>query len=312
MIKLRTISFFRVSALQRTSALIFVVLSARLAVGQSIDAAIAFQSFKDQFQRDPRVGCGSIVHEAALAKSLVQIGPPLLPLIEREFQRASAPGSNLGFVSVWLEPIYAKIVGSPAFSVLKQRETSSGDGTKRRNLDRALAVSLGITSYVSDTRMAIREISCIRGAGPRSALDQLIVGWLQADLKWLEAALGPVAKTSLQQLILREHWELLRAKLMKGGGSPIAIGFKFNIPNAWRIAEPALESTEAADSFEELPDRSTLAIETVFYGSNGVRCGAMPITFNKIDDNMLSTHQVDSMDIEQLLRLLSTCGTSAH
>jgi hypothetical protein len=90
------------------------------------------------------------------AVALAQVGPAALPDIEKELDAIEQRGYE-SFGADWLELAYARIRGPAAYERLRKLEGDPkfgsdrlfGDDSQRRTLDGAIALSLGLTSFVS-------------------------------------------------------------------------------------------------------------------------------------------------------------------
>lgn len=277
-----------------------------------VDPAAALELLKKREWQHGVGSCGSVGEQARLARLLVRAGSKALPLIEREFQRAGVKDSELGIVSTWFEPIYARILGASAFSILKYRAGQTGDSPRRRNVDHALAISLGITSYVSDTRMPSRELSCLGDGGPRVALDRVIVGWLKADRSWLETALGSKSKAALSRLLGDEPWESFHARQMHGAPGALAVGYRLKAEDHPNFSSPGYEFVERAPDDGREDSGLPVVIEVTVFDAKGGRCGAMPVAFAKTGGSAWLTYRVDEDAIGPLLVMVASCARSSR
>jgi hypothetical protein len=177
-------------------------------------------------------------------------------------------------------------------------------GSARRNMDGAIAISLALTSYVSDSLPLLRNISCTRGPEPRDPLDRLILGWERNDRPWLEASLGPRARVSLNSWLDHQPWADMRQQLWPVQSAGVAVGYRFEIAGRW--SEPIWTLPEPSANGVQAPD---FDIETHFTDRFGNNCGRKRIRFLSVTENRVDRYLVDDSDLTDLLRLIGTCAT---
>ena len=112
-------------------------------------------SFAQEFGQ---LSCGSEDAEAhdsrAAAASLARLGASALPSLEGALDSIEKKGERSEFSSgaPWLLYAYAKIEGPAAFSRLRRMIARPRLNFFQAGLDNAIALSLGLTSYVSSSR----------------------------------------------------------------------------------------------------------------------------------------------------------------
>ena len=257
------------------------------------------------------------------ANSLVALGAAAIPgldealdLIEqREQPTRVAPSSK------WLLFAYARIRGPAAYKRLRAMADNPTLRYLRGDIDQSLAIALGLTSYISASRIADPFVCC-GSMEPRNALDQLILAWLQGNRSEVEDALGARARLALGSLLTRHSWLDLHTEIWHGASSSgLALGYRFDDSGDWSQPDETLDQTLYArrhsvnlGQFPVHPD-----ILTHFVGISGLSCGSLDIEFVRVPkspDGLLSKYVVDDPDLRGLLRTITECAvkspTSAH
>ncbi len=197
--------------------------------------------------------CGCVRAERRDALALASLGDAALPEIEKVLNKVDSGRGTLIGLS-WLELAHARIKGPAAYERLRGLELNSKTGSDgpfgfdsgRRNLDGAIALSLGLTSFVSALGSPsvvhaepFRALLCGKGEQPRVALDAFIKALERNDDFSFQARLGPDAKAALDSILKNETWSELRAGLLREGKplSDFAIGYLFDAAGPW--SEPA-------------------------------------------------------------------------
>lgn len=265
----------------------------------------------DQQQKDTLgiFNCGQAVADQTAARSLVKLGDSALPEIEKELEKIQQRGRKVGDGSPWLQLAYARIRGPAGFSRLRRMEVDSNVGVHRSNVDGALALSLFLTSYVSDSRPLLRNIRCTRGPEPRDALDQFILAWEKDDRQWLEASLAPRAKIALNSLLAGKTWADLRSELWPTNLSAnAAVGYRFAIAGRW--SEPVETLDDPQDNRDLiLPENPDL--DTLFKSRSGTDCGKLLVKFIKTEVGVgpgYLMYLVDNSDLRNLLQVIGSCA----
>jgi hypothetical protein len=222
----------------------------------------------------------------AAAKALVRQGQAALPAVEEAIDlfgknggaRSNAPPYLLFYV-------YAKIQGQSAFPRLWH--LSSDPTLWPFGLEPpsdAMALALGLTSYVPDTRSLARVLHCW-GQQPRDALNQLILGWERGDEEWFESALGPDATAALKSLRKERDWATMRAELWPSKSSGhTAVGYRFALEGQYSMPEWNIIDAEYGDSDftglgAPLPESQEFPLTTQFTDKTGKRCGTFEVKF---------------------------------
>src|ERR1700734_582618 len=125
------------------------------------------------------------------------------------------------------------------------------------SLDTAAALSLDITSYVSDWRQFVPENSC-GGPSPRKALDQLILAWERND----------------------------RGK----PSDNIAVGYGFDSRSRWS------KPPEMQEDYH-YPRIEDIELDTVFKDGSGKDCGRRRIKFLSPDFAVYNSDSADLLRV---------------
>jgi hypothetical protein len=269
---------------------------------------------KDEFLQVVTVSCGlEIAQEQPdreAARSLVAWGVSAIPDIEAALDSIAKHGEHSKFArnSGWLLYAYAKIRGPAAYPQLRKLQSHGHLDLFGNGLDTAIALSLGLTSYVEPKRRPAHE-GC-HGAEPREALDQMILSWERGDHAEFEGHLGPNAKAALTRLPGRK---LLEAKPGAGG----AVGFRLDISGRWSGPEETLDEDGYSDHIPNVhPSLMNPELATVFTNRLGHECGRTDVRFFGSNTRISlggppvlpEMYLVDNSDIDGLLHLISTCA----
>ena len=152
---------------------------------------------------------------------------------------------------------------------------------------------------------------CDRSEEPRDALDQLILAWETNNRVYLEASLGPRARSALDRLLTGKSWATMRAELwLSESGRSLAIGYRFAIAGPWSEPEETLEEERGRGHRDEQPVNPE--IETLFTTSSGVHCGGLPVAFFETPRTQWSwgpvKYSIDNPNLVDLLRLIASCA----
>ena len=259
-------------------------------------------------------GCGQVTADVEAATALARLGDSAIPEIEKALNAMENRGGPRGYGSMWVQLAYARIKGPSAYPRLRRLEDDSKEAFERDNLDSAIALSLALTSYVSNSRLPIRNISCTRGPEPRDAVDQLILGWERNDRSWLERSLGPRARTALKALLQGKTWAAMRSELWSAKPDDrVAVGYRFNIPGHWSEPAHTLEQQPASRDNTRISLKDEFNIDTVLTDSSGTDCGTRPVALLKSRTSAVGREKylIDNSNLGDLLRLISSCAARA-
>jgi hypothetical protein len=254
------------------------------------------------------IGAASLADREAVT-GLVMQGAAALPAVNEAIDSMEQSGQKSPFFRnfYWVLFAYAKIQGPAAVPRLLALNTNSYLGRAFGfAIDRAIALSSGLTSYVPQSRPTGPVLRCT-GLQPRDALDQLILGWEKDDSSWMEASLGPTSVAALTALLNGRSWTEFRSEYWPAkSGNPVSVGYRFVVPNTWSEPEMSLEFARPGPIVPEPP-----TLETHFTNRAGVECGSLAVTFRRTQAPPgpgTLAFQVNQSDIGGLLRLIGSCA----
>ena len=267
---------------------------------------VGFLTYESGRRFSPMMTCGAVYSDALedeqATRSLVDLGAEALPELNRALDALSTT-SAWRFGAGWLLAAYARIEGAAALPRLRKMiGTSVVDPWV---VDSAIAISFGLTSYVSSARERRDTFTCYRPEEPREALDNVIAAWGAGDTSWLERNLGQRAKASLAPRAEGPGWMSVKAGFTDGDARP-AVGYRFEISGPWSqpwLAEPLREAWGEA-KLSKFP--RSLAISTVFVDGRGQACGKRVVEFAQ--DGGPMKYVVDAPEPTDLLRLIEHCA----
>jgi hypothetical protein len=240
---------------------------------------------------------------------LARLGDPAVHEIELELDKSERHGGD-AYGLRWLQLAYARIRGPAAYPRLRRMEGDSKRGFKRNNLDDSIALSLSLTSYVSDSRPLVRSIRCTRAPEPRDALDQVILGWQRDHRAWLEGALSPSGKSALKKLLEQRSWSEMRTDIWHAGAAGgIAVGYRFNVPGPWSEPVETLDDESASETPVITVKGPQFEIDTTFTDRSGRPCGSKRIRF--LEDKVgveRRSYYIDDTNVFDFFKLISACA----
>jgi hypothetical protein len=311
----------RVSDLRRLGqkfALILLLLGHQTTIGQEMTASdlIAFLTYQSgrqgkEYADAGMFSCADYDADRAAAASLAVLGQPAVGEIERAIRSMGPPdrGSDFALGLRWLIAAYAQIKGADAYPVILKMAIDSG-----RNLDDALALSLGLTSYVSTSRTLGSTIHCMRNEyGPFDPLNLLILAWEQDNQSSFESSLGPAARASLDALLNRQTWADVRSELWRGKAAErSAVGYTFKGAGRWS-SPLRLAKREDWDWRSDNDVTASLKPELVtsFLSASGRHCGDQTISFSSAPSATQGgrIYLVNTDNVPGLLSLISGCAS---
>jgi hypothetical protein len=261
-------------------------------------------------------GCPDHHEDRAAAISLVGLGIPALPEIGSalDSMEESGPQSPFSVNGRWLAYAYARIAGKGALPRLLGMLTAPQLRTLGIDLDTSVALSLGLTSYVSmfHTPPALqmtdgRSFFC-RTQEPRDALSQMILALFSDDWPRLKASLGPTASDALGPVTPPTTWAVIKPEMARiAPAAGRAVGYRFDTPGRWSEPEEALE---AGTTQKRAPLAQAVEIKTLFMSRSGADCGVRAVKFVPIQDHGILQHwSIDNGDVADIIKLIAVCAS---
>jgi hypothetical protein len=209
--------------LTRLRLLCVVVLCAPCALGQlgtksASELIASLTSAERRHGTSPIIGvatCGvtqEVLRERAVARELGSRGKAAVPELDRVLESIERDGEDSPFFNGWFLFAYARAQGPAAAPTLMRLIRNPKLDSLQISLDRAIALSLGLTSYVSSGREGGPLIIC-RREEPKDALDEFILALQRGDRTELESSLGPEARMALDRVVEGKSWEATRQEL---------------------------------------------------------------------------------------------------
>lgn len=256
--------------------------------------------------------------DLAAAKSLVKIGAPAVPDLERTLDAIEGEGepseftANAGLILA----AYAEIKGADAYPRLRSMVDNPKLAFIESALDSAIALSLGLTSYVSYRPSTLIPDGPSGSCGvlePRHDLDQLIIAWAAGSASLFRSSLGPDATTALNALLNGRDWAEVRAEFWHSRpGAGLAVGYRLDVSGRW--AEPTMGFAEKREN-AALTNSARPEIDTFFRTGAGGDCGTYRIKFLREPVQagfpLPAEYVVDNTDLAGLLRLIADCASPA-
>jgi hypothetical protein len=255
--------------------------------------------------------------DRAAVRALVMQGPAALPALDEAIGSLEQRGNASPFFRnfYFLLYAYAKIKGPSAVPSLRALNTNTDLRQDfALTIDEAIALSLGLTDYVTQSERSVRVLRCDTGGyQPRDGLSQLILGWERDDRSWMEGSLGPNSTTALSALLKGRSWAEFRSELWPAKlEGPVSVGYRFAIQSPW--SEPSLSLLVRQGEFapEPPPQVSEPALDTHFTNREGGACGSLAVTFVQAPPTtagpVIPAFLVNQSDLGGLLRLIGICA----
>lgn len=247
----------------------------------------------------------------ALAAQLTREGSSATAQLEQVFDSLQARGAESPYFERpdWFFLAYASTLGPSASRRLRAMIADPKLVDLQVALDRALAVSFGVTSYISSVRKYGPGDLC-RRAEPRDALDELIAAFEQGDFSRLARVIGPAAVATLGQMEEGRSWEEFhRAVWRVPPERQSAVGYLFDIRGRWSEPEQVLEGpSRYARNYGDAPVLADdFDLVTSFRTDSGHGCGDYVLHFHAVPDGVRVRYQVNNEDLDGLIRLINTC-----
>jgi hypothetical protein len=236
---------------------------------------LAYSLTHESSHASPVFTCGSLGTDFEgkrdEARSLVALGDAALPAVDGALDSMSKVDAGPRIGVGWLLLAYAEIKGPAAFPRLRRMIDDPRLDSLHPRLDSALAVALGLTSYVGGT-VAPRMTGICERPEPRAILDHLVFALNRDDPSMLGESLGPNARATFDAMLKDGGWSQLR--LSPGHGSPTwggaAVGYRFEIAGRWSRPDQTLDPSEP-DHFYGSGEPLNPEINAVFVNRYGGR-----------------------------------------
>jgi hypothetical protein len=249
--------------------------------------------------------CGGYAAERRVARELALRGPAALPEIRSNLISIEAQADQNGGVH-WLLLALARIEGTNAYPDLRRILDEPRLAVLSNTADEAIALALGLTSYVSKNRRWGVLSDCGPSFQPREAMDQLILSTLQANDAELEASLGAATRVAFDRWRKQKH-NIAKAK----PGNP-SVGYRIDTAGSW--GDPP-ETLEGAVSIHA-GDGPAYELPVFLKDAAGKDCGRASIRFTnqmtfplRGGDIPKLSFLIDSPDIGYIVEMISSCAS---
>jgi hypothetical protein len=255
-------------------------------------------------------GCGitqEVLRERSVARELASRGKAAVPELDRvlgslERDRGDSPFFDR---SGWFLFAYARAQGPAAAPALMRMTRDPRLDSLHITLDRAIALSLGLTSYVSSSREDGQMIIC-RRPEPKDALDEFLLALGRGDRSELESSLGPEARMALDHLLEGKSWEPVYQELWHAPPSgQSAVGYLFDIRGRWSQPEETLEANR--DDGDDPLTAADVTLDTQFRTSSGKDCAKNLVGFKKDSQFGRARYLVNNSNLVDLIRSINMC-----
>lgn len=272
-------------------------------------ALIDFLTYQSEDRRGkPIVYTSGLGHaDRDATRALVLLGREATPELERalDFIEQEAPEARAFVGAENLLAAYARIEGGAAKLRLLRMMENPRLIEIRINLDDAIALSMGLTSYVSDARPLESTISSGRDGEPRDPLDQVIMALAAGNRPLLESALGETGRLALVALkssIPKFHRPF--------GSASVAVGYRFDGGGHW--AEPKVTvDPKNTSGHPLLTSQTEFRLNTVFTDRFGANCGKQEVAFAVLPRSATEPHVrylVDDPNLGEILETIARCA----
>ena len=256
-------------------------------------------------------GCGYVSEDRAASLALVKEGVTAVREIEKALGsiESMGEGSEFALNGAWLLYSYASIKGPDAYPRLRHMAENPRLASFTLALDEALAISFGLTSYVSSTRAPLKVFNCRRTEDPRDAMDRLLLGLLRGDLALVDAAVTE-RTAALVNPMVRDR-TLIAFGGQSGNGSTgahLALGYRFEVAGPWGKPDELL--TDAGATEASLLDSDVVELGVVLTKDSGTPCSRQRVRFVRDDDRngMARGYLIDEPKPQGLLQAISSCA----
>jgi hypothetical protein len=268
-------------------------------------ASITQPPYSDRF-----LGCGPEARYRQLATGLAGLGTSALPDLQNAMYSIRHEGVRSPYATNagWLLLAYTRIRGEAAFPEIRQMLIQPKLDFLRFHLDRAAALSAGLTDYISVGHQPDDEVC--RAQQPRDSLNRLISAWLGRDRRSVETILNSDARTELLSAIHKGTWQSFTAEIWHGRpDKAAAVGYRFRISGRWSEPDEPLVKNRQTIGDEGASAAPEIGVD--FVDRSGRDCGTTTIRFirSDIDGTYASRYFVGNGNIVRLLRIVTGCAT---
>ena len=282
----------------------------------SVAYLVKFLTYKtDERRRRPGIfTCGGESADRRAATSLAQRGESALAVIEPVLESLVEQGarSEYALSAQWIVMAYARIKGEGAVPRLHQIY----DVPKQPlgfSLDTAIAIALGLTSYVSDLRDTIGGGDC-RPEEPRESMDRFLMALKDGQRPEIESALGATARARFKDFIKSRDWrEVRRAIWPRQADAVVGVGYRFQLDGRWADPDESLTEVKGWQMGDavRLAKEPEFLVETLFHDSSGKPCGRRSVKFARrgSGDERYNTYLVNNEDLGELILTIAACAS---
>lgn len=253
--------------------------------------------------------CGDDGRDRELAAALVGQGEAAAKVLAVALQEV-LEGRRGTFNLHWLTDAYATLKGAGSLPLLRRLAADGRFSAHTAALDCSMAISLGLSSWVTLSLPAVSVIRC-QGAEPRDGLNQLILAWIHGDKGEVLAALGPNAAAGLETTIGHGTWARFRDELGAADeGSRAAIGYQ--LMELRPVVVPELRLPGRPDQPSRLDILGALESRVRFANELDADCATVRVEFVVLGHlgGAPSRVLVNSRDLRDILRSISRCASS--
>ena len=272
----------------------------------------------------PSIALAEYLQNRKTAQSLVALGAGAASQLNVALESLADAGTQSKYSrnAGWLMLAYARIEGEPAFYRLQRVGGAGKLAFLVPSFDRAAALALGLTSYVT----SLRPIHIYFGAPeqwafsrfhpdwPRDGLDTFILALEKGDDHVLELSLGSNARSAYQQLAATKWLQDIRLKFKREQIAGSSIGYRFLVPG--QIAEPEEPLADRPpDILQAVRQPGIHQISTAFVTSRGSECRKITVDFesspiaNAFPPGV--RFLIDNRNLRELIKAIGDCSGTA-
>lgn len=270
-----------------------------------------------------RASCGIDNRNRLIASTIADLGKVSLPFLEKVLSDLETAGvkSRYFMNARWVYIAFARIQGPSSFGRLRQLMNTTEH--HQESLDDAVALALGITSYVSARSREPAGRTCNRVGEPRFAMNRIALGCQQADLSMIQSALSDKGKAALAALL---RTKTLRQVMDRSGkitpGVDAAVGFKFSAPDEFsepieplkapQILQQPFQTSDEMTPIRMLTESMPMTLSALLFDRLGNRCKTIVIQFSENPSFSINSpilYLIDDTNLDDLLGRLAYCSS---